>query len=74
MPATYEEPITIGDVKICNGDFVMADRDGTVIIPREIAHTVVERTEEVLRTENLVRTAILQGEDPREAYLKYGKF
>jgi hypothetical protein len=28
----------------------------------------------VVRTENKVRTAILGGMDPQEAYLKYGKF
>jgi regulator of RNase E activity RraA len=74
IPAVYAEPIVIGDVRICNGDFVMADRDGAVIIPQSVVSMVVERTEEVLRTENLVRTAILKGEDPKEAYLKYGKF
>jgi hypothetical protein len=35
---------------------------------------VVTQTEKVMRTENKVRTAILQGVDPQEAYLKYGKF
>jgi hypothetical protein len=27
-----------------------------------------------MQTENLVRKAILSGVDPREAYLRYGKF
>ncbi len=74
IPEEFEQPIVIGDVKIRNGDFVMADRDGTLIIPAEIALEVVERTEKVLRTESLVRKAILQGTDPQEAYLTYGKF
>lgn len=52
----------------------MADRDGIVIIPGEIAEEVVTKTEEVFQTENLVRKAILQGVDPVKAYLKYGKF
>ncbi len=34
----------------------------------------VEATEDVMKRENLVRKAILEGVDPREAYLKYGKF
>jgi regulator of RNase E activity RraA len=68
------EPITIGDVTIRTGDYVMADRDGVVIIPGEKTVEVVTRVEEVLRTENKVRTAILRGVDPQEAYLKYGKF
>ena len=70
----FEEPIQIDGVMINSGDYVLADRDGIVIIPQAVAEEVVLRTEEVLRTENLVRTAILSGADPQEAYLKYGKF
>lgn len=70
----FAESINIGEVIIETGDFVIADRDGIVIIPKAIAEEVVERTEEVLQTESLVRKAILEGVDPQEAYLKYGKF
>jgi hypothetical protein len=35
---------------------------------------VVTKTEQVLLTENKVRSAILGGMDPQEAYLKFGKF
>jgi regulator of RNase E activity RraA len=52
----------------------LADRDGTIIIPAQLAEEVTTKTEEILRTENLVRTAILNGVDPQKAYLKYGKF
>ena len=55
-------------------DFIMADRDGTVIIPKEILSEVVQNVEEVLQTENKVRTAILKGVDPVDAYLEFGKF
>jgi regulator of RNase E activity RraA len=68
------EPIKIGQVTIETGDYVMADRDGVVIIPQTIAEEVVEKTETVLQTESLVRKAILEGVDPQMAYLKYGKF
>ena len=70
----FGDPIEIGGVRIHTGDYVMADRDGVMIIPAEKAVEVVARVEEVLRTENKVRTAILHGVDPQEAYLKYGKF
>jgi regulator of RNase E activity RraA len=53
---------------------LIGDRDGVVIIPGAIAGEVVSRTEEVMQTENQVRTAILAGMDPQEAYLKFGKF
>jgi regulator of RNase E activity RraA len=68
------EPIQIGEVTVRTGDFALADRDGIVIIPAAIASEVVQQTEEVLATENLVRKAILQGIDPVAAYLQYGKF
>jgi 4-hydroxy-4-methyl-2-oxoglutarate aldolase len=68
------EPITIGPVTIRAGDYVMADRDGVVIIPAAIVGEIVAKTEEVMGRESLVRKAILEGVDPREAYLKYGKF
>jgi 4-hydroxy-4-methyl-2-oxoglutarate aldolase len=70
----FAEPIKIGKVDINTGDYVMADRDGIVIIPKAIAEEVVMKTEAVLQTESLVRKAILEGVDPQEAYLKYGKF
>jgi 4-hydroxy-4-methyl-2-oxoglutarate aldolase len=68
------EPITIGEVCICTADYVIADRDGIVIIPAHLAEEVVRKVIEVMSTENLVRKAIREGVDPQEAYLKYGKF
>ncbi|WP_291990002.1 hypothetical protein [Luteitalea sp.] len=74
VPDRFGEPITIGDVTISSGDWLLADRDGVVVIPGAIAADVVARTEATLLTENRVRTAILSGMDPQEAYLKFGKF
>lgn len=74
LPETFEEPVTIGDVTVRTGDYVIADRDGVVLIPSGISEEVVTRSEEVMRTESLVRKAILEGVDPQEAYKKYGKF
>jgi len=70
----FGEPIEIGGVTIATGDFIIADRDGVVILPAAVAEEVIVQTEAVLRTENLVRTAILAGTDPEEAYVRYGKF
>lgn len=73
-PESFGEPLSIGGVTIRTGDYLLADRDGVVVIPAEMIDDVVTRVEEVLRTENKVRTAILQGVDPQEAYLRYRKF
>ena len=74
LPDAYEEPITIGEVTIHPGDCVLGDRDGMVILPKDKAEVIVEASEQAIATENKVRTAILDGMDPQEAYLQYGKF
>jgi regulator of RNase E activity RraA len=74
VPEKFGEPIEIGSVAINSGDYVMADSDGVVIIPADMIEQVVSRSEELINTENLVRKAILEGEDPKQAYLTYGKF
>ena len=74
---TYDrlgDPISIGTVTICSGDWLIADRDGVVVIPGDIAEQVVGETEKVMSTESEMRDAILAGMDPEQAYLKYGKF
>ena len=74
VPDRLGEPVTIGDVTISSGDYILGDRDGVVAIPATMAQEAIARTEEVVRTENKVRSAILGGMDPQQAYLKYGKF
>jgi regulator of RNase E activity RraA len=74
MPTAFGEPITIADVAISSGDYVLGDRDGVVIVPRAAAAEAVTRAEAVAQTENIMRKAILDGMDPQAAYLKYGKF
>ncbi|KIO75798.1 methyltransferase [Pedobacter lusitanus] len=66
--------INIGNVSISTGDYVLADRDGIIVIPANLVQQVIEQTEEVLKTENLVRKAILAGTDPVDAYLQFKKF
>lgn len=74
IPDRFGEPITIGEVTVRSGDYVLGDRDGVVVIPHEVADEAVTRTEAVAQTENDVRKAIRGGMDPVDAYLKYRKF
>jgi 4-hydroxy-4-methyl-2-oxoglutarate aldolase len=74
LPRATGVPITIGDVEIAPGDYMLGDRDGLVRIPSAIAAEVVAEAERAMATENRVRTAILAGTDPQEAYLRFGKF
>jgi regulator of RNase E activity RraA len=66
--------IKIGEVNINTGDYIIADEDGIVIIPKNIIFKVINKAKEDLRSENKMRDAILNGIDPKEAYLKYKKF
>jgi regulator of RNase E activity RraA len=61
-------------VTICDGDYLLGDRDGVVVVPRAVAEEAVTKTEQVVSTESAMRSALLGGMDPVEAYLKYGKF
>ncbi len=68
------EPIDIGGVTISRGDYVLADIDGVVIIPQDMAEAVVAETEAVAVTETDMRDAILGGMDPVDAYKKFDTF
>ena len=74
LPTATGIPIQIGDVRIEAGDYLLGDRDGMVRVPRAVVEDVTAKSLEAMQTENKVRTAIMQGTDPQEAYLKYGKF
>lgn len=70
----FNTDITIGTVRIRPGDYILGDRDGVVIIPQRVAAEAIGKAEEVTRTENLVRKAILEGANPVDAYSRYGRF
>ena len=74
LPDPVGGPITIGRCAIATGDYLIADRDGVVILPQALAARAVAEAEAVMGTESRMRQAILAGVDPREAYLEFGKF
>ena len=59
---------------IQSGDYILGDQDGVVVLPGIHAESIINRVEEVMQTENLVRKAILDGVHPKEAYLRHRKF
>ena len=73
-PTKFEDRIIIGNVKINNNDYVMADIDGVVIIPIDGIEEILLESEKLVNTESAIRKAIRVGMDPQEAYLKYGVF
>lgn len=74
LPDGFDVPIVIGEARIQPGDFLLADRDGIVVVPAARIEEVLTAAEAAIGTENLIRRAILEGTDPQQAYLTYGKF
>jgi regulator of RNase E activity RraA len=74
LPRALEVDIRIGEVVIAPGDYLLGDRDGLVRIPQAMVQDVVVQAEAAMATENKVRSAILRGVDPQQAYRDYGKF
>lgn len=66
--------VTIGAVRVTTGDYLLGDQDGIVVIPAGHALDVIDAAEAAAAAEDKVRTAILEGIDPEQAYLRYGKF
>lgn len=74
LPDAMDVPVRIGEVTVNPGDLLLADTDGVICLPLAQAEAIVTEAEHMMGRENLVRTAILAGTDPQEAYLKYRKF
>ncbi|WP_158607001.1 RraA family protein [Paenibacillus ginsengarvi] len=60
-------------VPVHPGDFMFGDLDGVIVVPKAIAVEVLERTEELVATENRARAEFATGADPVQIYKKYGK-
>lgn len=52
---SVNRPITIGGVLVCPGDVVVADGDGVVVVPRNVAKQVAEYAQEVLKKDKAGR-------------------
>lgn len=53
---------------------MLGDVDGIILIFSALVLDVVNKTEQIMSTENQLRSMILKGMDPQEAYLKYRLF
>jgi 4-hydroxy-4-methyl-2-oxoglutarate aldolase len=66
--------VTIGEVRIAPGDYVVADEDGIVVVPQHVLLDVLERAEAKVATESQIRDAVSTGVLPLEAYERFGTF
>lgn len=70
----FGEPLAIGGLQVLPDDYVLADRDGIVLVGALHAEQVVAAAEAKLATEGAMARAIRAGEDPQQAYLRYRVF
>ncbi len=67
-------PIMIGKVSVRNGDYVFADCDGIVVIPRKLWPEVERRAWDSLRNEAEIRLNMMQGRSIEQILDLHGAF
>lgn len=70
----FGEPISIGSHQVMPDDYILADRDGIILVPRAKLEEVIAASEKKMSTEGEMVKAIRAGEDPQAAYLRYRVF
>ena len=70
----FGEPVAIGGLQVLPDDYVLADRDGIVLIAAANVAEVVAAAEKKISTEGDMVRAIREGVDPQAAYLRFGVF
>lgn len=70
--AEWGRPIAIDETEINPGDYLMADVDGVVVIPRDLVADVVLEAEAIKSKELLMQKEFDAGVDPREVVRQYG--
>ena len=68
----YNIPVECGEVLVHPGDFVFADFDGVVVVPKAIVTEVIELASEKVRRENSSRAELMKGAYLRDVFEKYG--
>jgi 4-hydroxy-4-methyl-2-oxoglutarate aldolase len=68
----YGGTVEAGGVKVDQGDLILGDEDGVVVIPRSVAADVISGAEEKVRGENMVRQRLEEGMSVTEVFLTYG--
>lgn len=68
----FRVPVEIDGVLVNPGDLVVGDRDGVVVVPRDVESEVIERALAKGAIENLIRDAISKGTSSTEALARFG--
>jgi regulator of RNase E activity RraA len=70
----FEQPVAIGGQQVLPDDYVLADRDGIILIDAKHVEAVIAAAEKKMATEGDMVRAIRAGEDPQAAYECYRVF
>ncbi len=68
----YHIPIEFNGIAVKPGDIVYGDRDGVIVVPREIEKDVFEGAIEKARGEQQVKKALEEGMSAVDAFNKFG--
>lgn len=60
-------------VTVNPGDYVFADADGVLIVPKDLILTVLEKAEAIVGVESTARGEFLDNPDTEAVYRKYGR-
>ena len=68
----YNVPVECGEVLVHPGDFVFADFDGVVVIPKTMVAKVIDLAADKVRREDSSRAELMKGAYLRDVFQKYG--
>lgn len=68
----FGHPVMCGDVLVQEGEIVLADIDGVVVIPRDVEEKVIELSFAKVSAEDTVRAELLGGALLGDVFKKYG--
>ena len=70
----YQVTLSLGGVIIKPGDVIVGDIDGVLVVPRDIAHKVLVRAEEILNNEKVIFGWVREGQTIQDIKKKGGYF
>jgi len=71
---SMNRPVTMGGVRVCNGDVVFADEDGVIVVPRARWDDIEAAAWDVMSNEARIRLYAARGRDVREILAECGAF
>lgn len=67
----YEQPVTLGDVRVCSGDLVVGDADGIVVVEQSRLREVLTQALATREVEARILAAVLEGQALAEARQRF---